>query len=209
MQSASFGNLYFYDRQHEFLAAFADIYDNRALRTFGSDNLYELTLYAKELPPDIMIINLQQKYNPADVVDGFMSRIPQVDFPIIAVNPPKEDFAAHPKIARYLDLPLDFATLNDTIESFTHGQKMHQIMLLDAYSVQTDFLHEALERRHLDYFEVHNVDAAISYLQKNNPQIVLVEYSPEFIALRHMLKHPRVFYVDRHDKSAEIEKFLA
>lgn len=209
MQSANFGNLYFYDQQLEFLTAFADIYDNRELRTFGSDNLYELTLYAKELPPDLMIMNLQHQYNPAETVNTFMNRIPHADFPIIVINPPKEAFSPHSKIARYLNLPLDFAILNDTIESFTHGQKMHQIMLLDTYSRQSDFLHETLERRHIYFFEVHNVEAAALYLQKNNPQVVLLEYRPEFIALRHMLKHPRVFYVDRHDKSAEIEKFLA
>ena len=138
-----------------------------------------------------------------------LCRMPVADYPIIALNPPTENFTIHPKVTRYFNLPQDFLPLTDMLESFTHGHKSHHIMLLDAYSPDEDALHRQLNDSRYDYIEMHNTDSAIYYLQKNQPDIVLVEYKPEFIAARHTLNHSRIFYVDRHQKSAEIEKILA
>ncbi|MBR6355543.1 MAG: hypothetical protein IKR92_01695 [Alphaproteobacteria bacterium] len=208
MPSSYQGNIFFYDNRRHFLPAFFDIYDNRAFKTFGTDNMYQLLLYAREIKPDVVVINLQNQKNPTAMLENFFSKT-TVHFPVIVLNPPTEDFTAHPEVTRYLNMPADFPLLTDMLESFTHGNKAHHIMLLDSYSPHEDALHTRLNRSRYDYFEVHNADSAALYLQKNQPDTVLIEYSPEFIAARHTLNHPRIFYVDRHDNSAEIEKILS
>lgn len=209
MQTAQLGNIFFYDNRRSFLSAFNDIYDNHAFKTFGTDNLYQLLLYSREIKPDVMVLNLQNQKNPTESLDSFIDNVSTLDFPLIVLNPPSENFTAHPRIARYLHMPADFAILTDMLESFTHGHKSHHVLLLDAYSPDTDALHAQLNGSRYDYIEMHNADSAAHYLQKNQPDLVLIEYRPEFIAARHTLNHHRIFYVDRHNKSAEIEKFLA
>lgn len=208
MQTSHYGNIFFYDSRRHFLPAFFDIYNNNAFKTFGTDNMYQLLLYTREIKPDVMVINLQNQKNPSAVLENFFSKT-TAHFPVIVLNPPTENFIAHTEVTRYLDMPDDFPLLTDMLESFTHGNKAHRIMLLDSYSAHGDALHDRLNDSRYDYFEVHNADAAALYLQKNKPDTVLIEYSPEFIAARHTLNHQRIFYVDRHDNSAEIEKFLS
>ena len=208
MQTSHLGNIFFYDNRRHFLPAFFDIYNNNTFKTFGTDNMYQLLLYAREIKPDVMVINLQNQKNPTAVLENFFSKV-AAHFPVIVLNPPTENFIAHPEVTRYLNMPADFLLLSDMLESFTHGNKTHHIMLLDSYSVHNDALHDRLNNSRYDYFEVHNADAAALYLQKNKPDVVLIEYSPEFIAARHTLNHHRIFYVDRHDNSAEIEKILS
>lgn len=209
MPSSYLGNIFFYDSRRHFLPAFIDIYDNHAFKIFGTDNMYQLLLYAREIKPDVMVINLQNQKNPTAVLESIFDKSAAENFPVIALNAPTENFIAHRKVASYLNMPADFPVLTDMLESWTHGNKTHHIMLLDSYSPHSDSLHERLHHSRYDFFEVHNADAAALYLQKNQPDTVLVEYSPEFIAARHTLNHQRIFYVDRHDNSAEIEKFLA
>ncbi len=209
MQTSHNGNVFFYDNRRGFLPAFADIYDSRAFKTFGTDNIYQLLLYAQAIKPNITVINLQNERRPAEMLDSFFNKAADVNFPVIALNPPTENFSAHPKITRWLNMPADFSILTDILESLTHGNKTHRIMLLDSYSPHGDALHESLNNSRYDYFEVHNPDSAALYLQKNQPDTVLIEYSPEFVSARHTLNHQRIFYVDRHNNYAEIEKFLA
>lgn len=209
MHTSFDGNIFFYDNRRGFLSAFTDIYDNYAFKTFGTDNMYQLLLYAREIKPDAMVINLQNQNNPSAALESFLHKITPINFPVIVLNPPAENFTPHPQVARYLNMPADYPLLTDMLESWTNGQKSHRIMLLDSYSPHPDLLHDRLNRSRHDYFEVHNADSAALYLQKNHPHTVLVEYSPEFIAARHTFNHNRIFYVDRHDNSAEIEKFLA
>lgn len=208
MSALQYGNIFFYDNRRHFLPAFFDIYDNRAFKTFGTDNIYQLLLYAREIKPDVMVINLQNQKNPTALLENFFSKT-TVHFPVIVLNPPTENFTAHPEVTRYLNIPADFPLLTDMLESLTLGNKAHHIMLLDSYSPHGDALHEILNNSRYDYFEVHNADSAALYLQKNQPDTVLIEYTPEFITARHTLNHPRIFYVDRHDNSAEIEKILS
>jgi len=206
MQSA---NIFYFDASRGFQTAFADMLADNSLQTYTSDNIYQFLRYARELPPSVMIFNLNSNDEPtAEVLQNFINDGNALQYPIIVMKPQNTEFVINPRIAHYLSMPFDFHKLTDIIESYGYGHKNHQIMLLDRFSPKSDRLHQWLAARNISYFEVHNADAAILYLQKNQPQAVWVEYSPEFIAVRHSLPHQRIFYVDRHQDGAEIQKFL-
>ncbi|MBR1825872.1 MAG: hypothetical protein IJ770_04725 [Alphaproteobacteria bacterium] len=209
MQTSGLGNIFYYDNHQGLLSAFADMYDHQSYKTFGTDNIYQLLRYARIIPPDVMIFNLQNRETPAkETFESFENKTDTRQFPIIVLKSGNESFTPHPRIAHYLHLPQDFAKLADIVESYGVGQKTPQFMLLDSYSENSDALHDMLNHGNYTYFEVHNIDAAARYLRKNNPQNVLIEYTPQFISARHTLPHQRIFYVDRHQLNAEIEKFL-
>ena len=203
------GNVFFYDTKRSVLSAFSDIFDSKSLKTFASDNIYQLLRYAKEIPPDVMIFNLSNSDTQnALTIGSFEHEVANTDFPIIVMKTQGSRFDYHPRVAHYLSMPLDYPKLTEIVESYSMGNKRHQVMLIDRYSEKSDTLHQQLRQRGYNFFEVHNVDAANLYLQKNQPQNVWIEYAPEFIAVKHNLRHPRIFYVDRHQDIAEIEKFL-
>ncbi len=209
MQTSHLGNIFYYDNHKGKLSAFADMYEHQSYQTFVTDNAFQLLRYAREIPPDVMIFNLQNIEKPVKAtIENFESQTMSTKFPIIVMRSDSLAFTPHPRIAHYLRLPQDFAKMAEIIESYSTGQKSPQFMLLDSYSENSDNLHNALNSGNYTYFEVHNIDAAARYLQNNYPQNVLVEYTPQFISARHTLPHPRIFYVDRHSINAEIAKFL-
>ena len=209
MLQTHLGNIFFYDAKPSSLSAFADIFDNQLLKTFTSDNLYQILRYAEEITPDVMIFNLDTT-EPQSLltIADFEKSIARSRCPLIVMQTQNRRFATHPRIAHYLNMPLDYPLLTDIIESYSIGNKKHQIMFLNRYSAPPDHLHQQLRQRNYNCFEVHNADAAGLYLQKNQPRNVWIEYSPEFIAVKHGIQHPRIFYVDRQQDIAEIEKFL-
>ncbi len=209
MRQTNSADIFYYDASHGVRSAFSDIFENKALKTFTTDNIYQFLRYAEELSPTVMIFNLSGSDKQiAATVQNFENKIRVADFPIIVMRSQNETFELNPSVAHYLSMPLDYYRLTDIIESYSFGAKNHQILLLDRFSPHSDKLHEWLAARNISYFEVHNVDAAARYLQKNQPYAVWIEYAPEFIAARHGLSHQRIFYVDRHQDTAEIQKFL-
>ena len=209
MQQTNIGNVFYFDPSHGIRSAFNDLFDDKSLQTFTTDNLYQFLRYSREMIPSVMVFNLSGSNNQTlEIIKNFANKPDSEQYPIIVIRGQNENFEIHPRIAHYLSMPFDFHKLYDLIESYSFGHKRHQLMLLDRYSPRSDKLHEWLAARNISYFEVHNPDAAAAYLQKNQPHAVWIEYTPEFITARHNLSHPRIFYVDRHQDTDEIQKFL-
>ena len=209
MLQADSANIFYFDARRGVQSAFTDIFDNKALKTFTTDNLYQFLRYARELSPNVMILNLSNGDRQTfSTVQNLADKIKTADYPLVVIKAQNETFETDPRVAHYLNMPLDFHKLADIVESYSFGHKKHQLMLLDRFSPHSDKLHEWLAARNISYFEVHNIDAAFRYLQKNQPHAVWIEYTPEFVAVRHSLPHQRIFYVDRHQDTAEIQKFL-
>ncbi len=209
MQQANSADIFYFDARRGVQSAFNDIFENKTLKTFTTDNIYQFLRYAREVSPEVMIFNLSgADRQTAITVQSFKQEM-FGDFPIIVMYSQNDSFEPNPRVAHYLSMPLDYHRLSDIIESYSFGAKKHQILLLDRFSSQSDKLHEWLAARNISYFEVHNIDAAARYLHKNQPYAVWIEYAPEFISARHTLPHQRIFYVDRHQDIAEIQKFLS
>lgn len=203
------GQIFIYNNLTNAENSLIDIVNNHTCPIFATDNIYQFLRYAKEIAPQVMILNLQnaQKANLPEA-EYFRQQINPRQYPIIVLKPQNESFILHQNIAHYLHMPNDLPRLQEIIDTYSIGYKKHQILLLDSYSSQLGNLHQQIIDRGYTFFEVHNGHAANLYLQKNQPQIVCVEYSPAFITARHMLQHNRIFYVDRQQDIAEIEKFL-
>lgn len=209
MLSHSSGHIFIYDDNRSRLQAFRDFFAEDKLQVFTTDNLYRLLLYTGEITPDILILSLKENSRTGAVaLEHFGREINPRAYPVIVIKPQPEAFHTHPDIAHYLRAPLNVANFRNIFESYTLGNKHHQIMLLDSFSETTDRLHEQLKKHGYSYFEVHNEHAARMYLKKNAPDIVFVEYSLPFIAARHTLQHPHIFYVDRRQENIELQRFL-
>lgn len=201
MSASDFGRVFIYDDSGQKTSVLQNIFSFGAYKTFLTDNAFRFLQYAGEIKPDIMILNTKGK--APDVL-----QIPPASCPVVLTGRPARGFEAYPQVAHYVSLPFEMKKLNDIAESYCFGNKRHRIMLLDTYSPHYDRLHKSLDTSSLSYFEVHNEQAASIYLSKNTPDIVLVEYTPKLVVARHNLHHDKIFYVDRHQDIAEIEKFL-
>lgn len=209
MNEINFGRIFVYDDNKENLQNFGKFINSRDIQIFGTDNLYKLLQYSKHITPDVMVIDIEEKDCPSEaMIAHFEQEINPEKYPIIVIKNKSTPFQTHPQIAHYIYKPFDLLQLNDILESYCDGNKHHNILLLDSYHEENGKLHNEMQRHNYSYFEVHNENAAKLYLTKNTPDIVCIEYLPDFISARHNLRHPRIFYVDRQQDITEIKKFL-
>ncbi len=209
MKKAYLGRIFVYDTDKQHIAELKEYFENRAFVVFGTDNIYQLLNYARELNPDVIIFRVEENYNP---VRASLSRlIPDIsgrNYPIILIKPKQFEFVYHQGVAHYLHSPFKMSDLLEIIESYCVGQKEHHIMMLNRYTEQQSKFLQQIKKAEYTFFEVHNEDAAQLYLSKNNPQAVCVEYAKGFIKTPTQMGINKIFYVDREDDIAEIKKFL-
>lgn len=176
------------------------------LHTFQTDNLYRLKQYAREVNPNLLLFNITDAAALADLKNLLQSQ--PVTYPIIVLAPSTIRLQPLPNVAHYLHLPEDRTKLHDIIASYYWGNRHHDILYISNYRDTPSAVSRQLQATAYTFFEVHQADAARLYLSKNTPQIICIEYAPQFITLRHSLKHQRIFYVDRQQDITEIKNFL-
>ena len=203
------GRVFIYDDNIPMLHEFEKMLWQHDLETFGTNNVYKLLQYSKEINPDVLIFEVDNEQTPAKATLNHIGKEINTElYPIIIVRPEGQKFSTYKEIAHYIHSPIDITKFIDIIESYCVGNKKHDIMLVSSYNEEKTPFIKQIEQCGVDYFHVHNEDAAKLYLTKNNPQIVCVEYSPTYISARHNLHHPHVFYVDSHQDITEIKNFL-
>lgn len=209
MKKTYLGRIFVYDTDNKRLNEIKDYFEIRGFELFGTDNIYKLLNYARELNPDIIIFRVEENYNP---VRASLSRlIPEVsgrNYPIVLIKPKQFEFVYHQGVAHYLHSPFSMSDLLEIVESYCVGQKQHHIMLLDRYSENRNKFAQQIKKEEYKCFEVHNEEAAQLYLRKNNPQAVCIECAKGFVRAPAQVSLSKIFYVDREDDIAEIKKFL-
>ena len=197
--------VYIYNPNPQNDALIQQIADLHTFDTFSTNNIYQLHQYLQILPPKVMVFNIHDVQSLADLKSTLQN--PPRNIPLIVVAAPSIEIDNHPAIAHYLPENKQ-SDLLDIVESYCMGNKKHDVMLLSLYSSPDYPLKRSFQDRHYRLFEVHNVDAALLYLSKNQPRIVCIEYTPQFIVARHTLQHSHIFYVDRQQDIDKKEKFL-
>ncbi|MBR3502546.1 MAG: hypothetical protein IKO06_06535 [Alphaproteobacteria bacterium] len=209
MRKTYLGRIFVYDTDKKRLGEVKEFFEKRSFELFGTDNIYQLLNYARELNPDVIIFRVEENYNP---VRASLSRlIPDIsgrNYPIILIKPKQFEFVYHQGVAHYLHSPFDMDDLLDIVESYCVGQKDHHILLLDRYSENKNDFAQEIKKSEYQCFEVHNEDAAQLYLSKNNPQAVCIECAKGFVKAPTQINLSKIFYVDSRDDIAEIKKFL-
>jgi len=208
MLHSSRGKVFLYNENKDIFNVFDDFFTDRSLQMFGSDNLYYMIKYAREINPDIMIFNIHDKPERTFSPVGHFEENIKTQYPIIVTRTDDAPFKIHPCVAHYLRMPRDNQKFGEITESYSLGGKKHKVMLMGSYNEQTTPLKRQFENENISYFEVHNEIAAEIYLSKNTPQIVCVENTEPYKTARIRLRHNRVFYVDRQQDITEIKKFL-
>lgn len=209
MEKTYLGRIFVYDTDKERLLKFKEYFESRGYELFGTDNIYQLLNYTRELNPNVIVFNVDENYNP---VRASLSRlIPETgrsNYPIVLIKPKKFEFVYHQGVAHYLHSPFKMSDLLDIVESYCVGQKQHHVMLLNKYSEQQNKFSQKMKQTKYKCFEVHNESAAQLYLSKNNPKAVCIECSKSFVRAPTQIAFGKIFYVDREEDVAEIQKFL-
>ena len=208
MKQTSQGYIVAFDRSRLNLRILQNALNKRHIKMFGTDNLFRLLNYIKELKIDALLITIHHNDKPANALLEELSKH-NLHFPLILLKPQKLALSQNIQAAHYLSEADSAKRLLNILESYSLGSKRHRIMLLNKYAPNAESFCDLIpELNDSNCFEVHSSVAAQQYLQKNSPDVICVEYGQKFVPAPHLLHRPHIFYVDRQQDIAEIRKFL-
>ena len=208
MKQTSQGYIVAFDRSRLNLRILQNALNKRHIKMFGTDNLFRLLNYIKELKIDALLITIHHNDKPANALLEELSKH-NLHFPLILLKPQKLALSQNIQAAHYLSEADSAKRLLNILESYSLGSKRHRIMLLNKYAPNAESFCDLIpELNDSNCFEVHSSAAAQQYLQKNSPDVICVEYGQKFVPAPHLLHRPHIFYVDRQQDIAEIRKFL-
>ena len=208
MKHTSQGYIVVFDRSQRNLRLLQRTLSKRQIKMFGTNNLFLLLNYLKELHIDALMVTVHHNDKPAQALLEELSKH-HLRFPLIILKPQRLQINSAVKAAHYITEADSSQRLINILESYSLGSKQHQIMLLNKYSPNTQsFCRLIPELNDTNCFEVHTQEAAQQYLQKNSPNVICIEYGQPFKPVPRLLNRPHIFYVDRQQDIAEIKKFL-
>lgn len=179
------------------LDIFRELFNARGYDVFATDNSYKFLLYAREIRPDIFILDVNMPQTGGWEIlrllkrEGVLQDIPVVMFTLTnyAVDPDIAEGAAH-----FLRKPLDLEKLFDIVGSYCLGGRRHDVLLLEDYVPEISYLEKSIYDKKLSCFLVHDVTAARKYLNKNKPQAVCLVCDDErYTVWRPQLNHNNIF----------------
>lgn len=190
------GKVFMLDDDLVSLDVFRDLFNARGYEIFATDNSYKFLLYAKEIRPDIFILDVNMPQTSVWEIlrllkqEALLQDIPVVLFTVDYVfNPTAAAGAAH-----FLHKPLDLEKLFDVVGSYCRGSHNHDVLLLEDYVSGGSYLEKSINDKKLSCFLVHDVTAAQKYLSKNKPRAVcLVCDDVRYAGWRSKLRHNNIF----------------
>ncbi len=205
---SSSGRIFMLDDDGIILDLYKELFEAKGYEFFATTNAYKLLLYAKEVKPDIFILDVNMPgMSGWEVLQKLRSDEDLKKIPVLMLSVSRDiDLAVAKGAAHFLNKPLDMDKLSDIVEAYCVGGKQHDILLLEDFDAVGSFFEKSIYTHHLQSFNVHGLWAAKRYLEKNMPKMVFVCYPElDFNEVRRELAHNRIYKVDSRQ---DIEEFL-
>lgn len=163
------GKVFMLDDDFILLDMYRSLLESHGFDVFTTDNAYKFILYAREIHPDIFILDINMPVmNGWEVVLRLKREARLKHIPVVMLTVRHDKRLAHAYgIANYLNKPLDAPGLLDVVESYCVGSKNHDILLLGDFWPESNILRTEMSRRKWVVFEVYDLEAAELYLSKN------------------------------------------
>lgn len=205
------GRVFMLDDDVIILNLYHDLLEAKGYDVFTTNNAYKFLLYAKEMLPDIFILDLNMPEVTGWEVLEMISKdakLKQVPVLLFTVHSDKE-LANMKGVAHFLHKPVAVERLTEVIGAYCEGGKNPDILLINDYNEDGVAIKEAIEEKQLSYFELNDIKFANMYLKKNHPKIVCVRYPKQrYDMVKSEIKHDKVFYVENRQNIEELVLFL-
>lgn len=201
------GNIFLYNNNQANKEIYHQNFENMGYFLFDTDNLHKFTLYHKEIMPDILLFDFA-KETPIEFISSLERRFERSKIPLIVVTEAPKALIFHPSIAHYLTHAAAKEKLLDIIESYCIGNKKHHILYINLKPYERPDFANSVTAKGYSLFEVHNISAASSYLEKNTPSAVCINFEPALSKTQKLLSFPKIFYVQNSQNVKELEQFL-
>ena len=205
------GRVFMLDDDLIVLNLYREMLEKTGYEVFATANAYQFLLYAKELMPDLFILDINMpEITGWEVMSRLAAEERTSEIPVIVMSVLADKALAVQKgAAHYLNKPVKVEDLLEILEAYCIGNKKHDILLLEDFEPMKKPIRQRMEERKWSCFEVNDLKAAKRYLQKNNPKVVVVNLPKNrFGKVLNELKHPLIRYLESYEQVDDLEELL-
>lgn len=204
------GKVFMLDDDIFFLNLYHDLLEKRGFDIFTTTNAYQFLMYAKEINPDIFVLDINMpEVSGWEVLHMLDSNLKNGAPVVMTTVSSDKQLAVAKGVAHYLYKPVEMESLLEIIEAYCLGDKKHDVLLIDDYNPFSAVIKETLGGYGLSAFEVNDLRAAELYMRKNKPRAVCINssvYSNDEINGR--VQHDNIFYVENRTHLEKLASFL-
>lgn len=205
------GRVFMLDDDLIVLNLYREMLEKIGYEVFATANAYQFLLYAKELMPDLFILDINMpEITGWEVMNRLAAEDRTSEIPVIVISVLADKALAVQKgAAHYLNKPVRLEDLLEILEAYCIGNKKHDVLLLEDFEPMKKSLRQRMEERRWSCFEVNDLKAAKRYLQKNNPKVVVVNLPKNRLGqVLNELKHPLIRYLESYEQVDGLEELL-
>lgn len=205
------GRVFMLDDDLIVLNLYREMLEKIGYEVFATANAYQFLLYAKELMPDLFILDINMpEITGWEVMNRLAAEDRTSEIPVIVMSVLADKALAVQKgAAHYLNKPVKLEDLLEILEAYCIGNKKHDVLLLEDFEPMKKSLRQRMEERKWSCFEVNDLKAAKRYLQKNNPKVVVVNLPKNRLGqVLNELKHPLIRYLESYEQVDVLEELL-
>lgn len=202
------GKVFMLDDDVIILDMYRSMLESRGYEVFATTNAYQYLMYAKEIVPDIFILDINMpEMNGWEVLERLAQENRLEKTPVMMMTVVSDyDLAVQKGVSHFLHKPVDPQLFTDIIEAYARGNKHHDVLLLEDYELWDENKNERCRGQKWSCFDVHNIIGARKYLSRNHPRMICVRKAPEeFEIICRQLDHENI---RRIDLLREIDKFF-
>lgn len=204
------GKVFMLDDDAIFLDMYRELLTARGYDVFSVTNAYKFLLYAREVHPDLFILDVNMPevsgWEVLQLLDEESKKLAPV---VMLTMLSDKNLAVAKGVAHYLNKPVEMEKFMDIVDSYGKGGQNHDVLLIDDYDPLSPEIMDALRENNISFFEVNDLNAAQIYMRKNTPRAVLIKYSrPRFDEAVPKIRHKKIFYVENRDNIKEIALHL-
>lgn len=193
------GNVFMLDDDKFLLEFYRDLLESRGYKVFATTNAYQFIQYAKEVMPSVAFLDINMPGMTGWEVLTHMSKDEALsNIPVVMLTVEADAGLAIAKgAAHFMNKPVNLENMFEIVHSYCEGQLNHDVLLLEDYEPLFSTIFQAIRKRKLSCFRVHNYKAANAYLGKNHPKVVGVHLSGDSSEqVRKKLKHEAVYLLN-------------
>lgn len=201
------GNIFLYNNNDINKTIYHENLEKLGYFLFDTDNLYKFTLYNKEITPNIMLFDFAPNTS-VNFITSLERKFERTDIPIIVVSEEPKALIYHPSVSHYITHKEAPKEINDILETYCVGNKNHQILYINLRPYEKSDFSKSAQNTNYSIFEVHTIKAAQTYMQKNTPSIICINFLPALSKSKKIFSFPKTFYVENTQNIKEFKQFL-
>lgn len=205
------GKVFMLDDDLIILNLYQNMLENLGYQVFATGNAYQFLMYAKEIVPDVAVLDINMPGTSGwEVLQRMRNEDKLKQIPVVIMSIAADrSMASEQSVAHYIKKPNEVQDLLEIVESYCVGNKVPDVLLIDDYVPMSPSLKDLIKSKKWSCFEINDIGAAKVYLQKNSPRVVAINLPQDRYEKAVMeLNYPRIFYLRSTDYIDALESYL-